>query len=273
MADRIETFKGSRIQHGRHNDRVYVMHLDEGAIGDLLPFLDRLADDNGYGKIIAKIPDVCWPAFEARGYVREAAIPEFFDGRRDALFVAKFLCARRRETDSAPPADERADVRSARPEKGGGPAAVADCGPSDAEALSRIYRETFASYPFPIHRPGYLRQAMAGNVAYYGIHVNGHLAAAAAAEVDAASRACEMTDFATLPAFRRRGFAGRLLTRMHAAVRSRGLRTAYTIARADSRGMNRIFRKSGYRFAGRLVNNTHIGGRIRSMNVWYRKMH
>jgi hypothetical protein len=45
----------------------------------------------------------------------------------------------------------------------------------------------------------------------------------------------------------------------------------YTIARAASHGMNTTFARQGYRFAGTLVNNTHIAGGIESMNVWYRR--
>ena len=50
------------------------------------------------------------------------------------------------------------------------------------------------------------------------------------------------------------------------------MKTAYTIARADSAAMNGVFHKTGYHYAGRLVNNTQIGGRIRNMNVWYKRL-
>jgi len=36
--------------------------------------------------------------------------------------------------------------------------------------------------------------------------------------------------------------------------------------------MNRVFEKCGYSHAGVLINNTQIGGRIRSMNVWYKRL-
>jgi hypothetical protein len=34
--------------------------------------------------------------------------------------------------------------------------------------------------------------------------------------------------------------------------------------------MNVTFARCGYRFAGTLINNTQISGRIESMNVWYK---
>jgi hypothetical protein len=45
----------------------------------------------------------------------------------------------------------------------------------------------------------------------------------------------------------------------------------FTIARARSTGMNVTFAKNGYSFAGTLINNTNISGRIESMNVWYKR--
>jgi len=47
---------------------------------------------------------------------------------------------------------------------------------------------------------------------------------------------------------------------------------AYTIARANSYGMNITFAKANYTFAGKLTNNTNISGDIESMNVWYKKL-
>ena len=59
---------------------------------------------------------------------------------------------------------------------------------------------------------------------------------------------------------------------MDHAARERGHRVAYTIARALSFGMNITFARRGYLFAGTLVNNTNISGRIESMNVWYKRL-
>lgn len=51
-----------------------------------------------------------------------------------------------------------------------------------------------------------------------------------------------------------------------------GMRLAFTISRSGSPAMNVTFKKGGYRFAGRLKNNTHIGGKIESMWVWYKPL-
>jgi hypothetical protein len=49
MIDRVEKICGSRIQHGHHNNRIYVMHLIPAAVHALIPELDRLAAENRYG--------------------------------------------------------------------------------------------------------------------------------------------------------------------------------------------------------------------------------
>ncbi|MFP4419392.1 MAG: putative beta-lysine N-acetyltransferase [Desulfococcaceae bacterium] len=144
--------------------------------------------------------------------------------------------------------------------------------PADTTKMAALYRAVFPSYPFPILDPDYLRSCMENHVLYVGAEWDGTLAAISAAEMDPSDRNVEMTDFATLPEFRRHGLARRLLARMEKEVRNFGIRTAYTIARAGSPGMNLAFAQSGYAFAGTLVNNTHIAGRIESMNVWYKRL-
>jgi hypothetical protein len=44
------------------------------------------------------------------------------------------------------------------------------------------------------------------------------------------------------------------------------------IARAPSFGMNITFARMGYSFAGRLINNTNIGGQFEDMNVWHKNL-
>jgi putative beta-lysine N-acetyltransferase len=138
--------------------------------------------------------------------------------------------------------------------------------------LAKIYGRVFESYPFPIHQPDYIKEMMTKAVSYFCIRIDNAIAAAAAAEVDSLNLNCEMTDFATLPEHRGKGLAGMLLKHMDDKARCQGVKTAYTIARADSPGMNVVFKRRGYRYGGRLNKNSQIGGGIRSMNVWYRRL-
>jgi putative beta-lysine N-acetyltransferase len=275
--DTIETIDGALVQHGPHNDRIYLMQLHTADPYRIAAALDVLGRREGYGKIFAKIPAPAWPAFESAGYVREAEVPGFYNGRTSGYFIAKYLRAERRRI--AP--GERPSAQFAVP--GGGPdrpvrhrhdaqRPVIACRTADAHELSRIYRRVFKTYPFPVHRADYLKRMMKEGVRYFAVRVEGRLAAAAAAEVARREQYAEMTDFATLPGHRGRGLAGRLLRHMEKRVRTFDVKTAFTIARAASPGMNAVFRKHGYRYAGLLRNNTQISGRLESMAVWYKPL-
>jgi putative beta-lysine N-acetyltransferase len=271
MTDTVESIHGSIIQHGPHNNRIYLMHLHGKDVEGLIARLDRLAAERGYGKIFAKIPATCWHSFKSAGYIQEARVPGFFNGQIDGLFIAKFLCADRQQTQA------RSDFTQAqRKPTGTWPddprLLISACSPEDAKAMAAIYRQTFESYAFPIHRPEYIQCMMRKNALYFSVRTRGQIAALAAAEIDATSQTCEMTDFATLPEYRRKGLAYRLLGRLDDEAHKRGVKTAYTIARRDSDGMNRVFAQRGYLFAGCLAKNTQIGGRIRSMLVWYKSL-
>jgi putative beta-lysine N-acetyltransferase len=275
--DTIETLHGSLVQHGPHNDRIYLMRLDPEGVGDLIVALEALARHRRYGKIFAKIPEPAWATFRSAGYIQEAVVPGLFKARLDGYFIAKYMDPKRQAIPAAEMRLERTGPRGAasadavfRP--GRTPRQVVACGPSDADAISRLYRQVFATYPFPVHRPGYLKRTMKAGSRYFAVRREGRMAAVAAAEIHRHDQYAEMTDFATRSRYRNQGLAGSLLRHMEKAVRQRGVRTAFTIARAASAGMNAVFRKNGYRYAGLLRNNTQIAGRLESMTVWYKPL-
>lgn len=276
--DRIERLGRSLVQHGPANDRVYLMKLHREDLPGIVGHIERLGREHGYGKIFVKVPDEAASRFASRGFVREARVPGLCRGRSAGWFMGKYRDPRRARPRDPERIDEvlrlaeakrRAGAAPPPPEAGTG---AAPLGPEHVEALAGLYAEVFASYPFPIHDPAWLREAMAADTAFYGIFHEGRLAAAASAEMDPRWRCAEMTDFATLPELRGQGAAGRLLARMERDMSRRGILTAYTIARAASAGMNIVFARAGYRHGGTLPNNTHIAGRLESMNVWHKTL-
>ena len=277
MTDTIETLSGSVVQHGNHNDRVYVMKLNLQDVPGTLATVEDLAILKGYGKIFARIPRSAWPDFEKSGYRTEAIIPGLFRGRMDGLFVSRYFSIEREKAPINPSNllsrtvnDRHAKMTPGTPH----PALrqVAACRFDEAPAISAIYRQVFESYPFPIQDSGYLKKVMNENVRYYCVRAGDGIAALAAAEIDRENESVEMTDFATLPQWRRTGMADLLLRHMENETRQRGLQTAYTIARAASVGINQLFHSNSYSYAGQLVNNSQIAGSIQSMNVWYKKL-
>lgn len=253
------------------------MRLNTDNTYGLIATLDDMAIKNGYGKIFAKIPATEWCAFKSADYIKEAVVPGFFTGKTDGFFVAKYFSARRQR---APNVENLVDPITQPGEisvnniyrTGRATPDVVSCKPPDAADMSVIYQEVFKSYPFPIQKPTYLKRMMKAGVRYYCIRIEGRIAAIAATEIDLARKNAEMTDFATLSKWRGRGLAGMLLRHMDKKARELGLKTAYTIARAASHGMNSVFQNNGYNYAGLLKNNSQICGSIQSMTVWYKHL-
>lgn len=288
--DRQEKLKGkgldgARIQHGPYSDRVYLMDMGSADPPRLAEYLRNLARRNGYGKIFAKVPEKAAAPFLSAGYELEAKAPGFFNGRETALFLGAYPKEdRRRETDPAE-LDAIRDLALKKGASDGGKAGNESSGVSDASsiricaeadipAMAALYARVFPSYPFPIHDPDYLLETMRSHVRYFGIpskeSESADFLALSSAEMDREHENVEMTDFAVRPDQEGKGHAGRLLAVMDRKMRIAGIKTAYTIARAVSAGMNIVFARAGYQYGGRLINNTQISGSIESMNVWHR---
>jgi len=273
MPDVIEKLDHSLIQHGPDNDRIYLMKLAPEDAGALPTRLKAMAEEKGYSKVFAKVPAGAEEGFLNVGFETEARAEGFFRGEQDAAFMGLFLKPWRRECGHA--ARVAAVVAAAKAKAC--PAPEIDfpdgyecriCEPTDVQAMAEVYRVVFESYPFPIHDPAYLAETMAEHIHYFGVWADGRLVGLSSCETDPAAKNVEMTDFAVLPDQRGKSLAVALLGRMEPFMREHDFRTAYTIARATSFGMNIAFARAGYAFGGTLINNTHISGGFESMNVW-----
>jgi beta-lysine N6-acetyltransferase len=276
--DKTENFHNALIQHGPLNKRIYLMKLGDAQPESLIPAMQHLAEKNAYTKIFAKVAKKDSGKFMENGYEKEAEIPGFYNGEEAGLFLAKYLSEQRRSEKDIEDIEKVMELSQERIRRGGvspflpGDVTLRWCIPDDAEEMSRIYKKVFDSYPFPIDNPDYLIETMREHNVYFGIEIEGKLVSLASSEMDKTAENVEMTDFATLPEYRGRSFAVRLLKYMESQMKTHGIKTAYTIARAVSAGMNITFAKSGYHYAGRLKNNTNISGNIESMNVWYKNL-
>lgn len=274
----MEYLDGALIQHGPLNDRVYLMKMGDTKPDALVDGLLRKAVDAGYSKVFAKIPESANEPFLEAGFLKEAGVPGFFGGSEPAAFMGYYLDSERRREAHPEKLDAILELsRKRRTSKTHPPLpeeefTLGRCGEADADEMAEIYRKVFPTYPFPIHDPHYLRNTMTDHVMYFGVMADGQLVALSASEMDTKSKNVEMTDFATLPEWRGNCLGIHLLSLMEQAVKTKNIKTAYTIARAASPGMNITFARLGYRYAGRLINNTNISGRIESMNIWYKSM-
>ena len=252
------------------------MKIGKNSTPDLPSILVSLAENRGYTKIFAKVPSAEADDFFNAGYLAEATVPGFYNGLDAALFLAYYTDMKRSiESDceiyerTIMTAFERKNDLVAPLDSSG--FNLRKCEESDTGEMARIYKKVFPSYPFPIHSEDYVLETMRGNVDYFCVETKNEIIALSSAEIDMESSNVEMTDFATLPEWRGNGFGVHLLGRMEKEIKKRGIKTAYTIARASSPGMNITFTRQGYGFCGRLKNNTNISGQIESMNIWFKK--
>lgn len=278
MQDKIEKIgNGSIIQHGQLNKRVYLMRLEStDCPATIIQKINKLARENGYTKIFCKIPASAAPLFIANGFFQEAQIPAFYNNSETAFFVSKFLNSDRLleiETDKLNELrimlneqktmyyNKSVNTKGIR---------LRELAKEDNKQIAEIYREVFVTYPFPIYNPEFILKTIHEGTQYFGAEIDGQLVALASAEVDERAKNAEMTDFATLPQFRGRSLAVILLGKIEDTMKAQGITTLYTIARLNSIGMNKTFLKMNYCYSGTLIKNTHIAGKIESMNVLYK---
>jgi lysine 2,3-aminomutase len=257
----------SRIQHGKDSDRVYLIKLDKSDFPDILEKLDSLAKENSYTKIFAKVPDYAKNEFLNSGYLLEASVPGKFH------FMGKYLSDERGKWGNKDLIDDvlRKAQSPAEPISDlVGDFKFRQLGKGDMEDMINLYKKVFDSYPFPIFKKDFLQACMDDNTYYYGVFDGDNLVAISAFDAYPEDSSAEMTDTATLKDYRGRGISQFLLAKMDSAAEEKGLKILYTICRAVSYGINRVFFKAGYTYAGTLPNNTQISGNIESMNVWYK---
>lgn len=271
--DKIELFNNVLIHHGDYNNRLYILKFPEEGNRNLIKKITRKAIDSGYTKVVGKVQQSHLEAFLSLGYKLETTIPKFYNGKEDCCFLSKFLSIERAAFNSRPLKEFKKflDIKSisqqtAMPEG----IIFRELTQDDASEMALIYKEVFATYPFPIYEKDYLIETMQNNVVYFGAFKNDKLISISSAEMDTNSRNAEMTDFAVLPETRGKGLSKILLDMMEAKMKQLDIITLYTIARLNSVPMNKTFLRAGYHYAGTLINNTNISGGIESMNVLYK---
>jgi putative beta-lysine N-acetyltransferase len=276
--DKTIEIDSATIQHGKNNNRIYLMDIGQADPEHLIRRLNEIAVAHHYEKIFAKIPAEHADVFRKAGYSVEASVKGLYAGERDGLFLGKFLHAERSEESLQ--RHYQMITSLARSKQPSQPSDLSSgvtmrmCTGKDASKMAKIYGKVFDSYPFPIDESSFIRRSMKEGTRFACIEVAGKMAALASAECSFASglRYAEMTDFATLPEYRGNGFALNLLKFLEERIAKEGIITAYTIARAVSVGMNVTFAKGAYEYGGRLKNNTDIAGKIESMNVWFKQL-
>ena len=267
--------QASVLQHGKLNDRIYLMKLIQEDAVAAFNTIESLVTRYGYSKVFCKVPTQVAPLFLSKGNILEGHIPGFYCGKEDAFFISKFPKPNRQFTDYPESQlenlfqlmQDRIDVKSYLLST---EYTVRKLGLNDIPQIACLYADTFKSYPFPIHDPSYIAETMGRHVEYFGAFKKDELAALASAEIDFHAKNAEMTDFATHKAHVGHNLSCSLLEMMEYEMQLQGITTLYTIARTASVPMNKTFIRLNFKYAGTLINNTNIAGRIESMNVFYK---
>lgn len=259
-----------------YNRRLKVLDF-EGDLALICRRLDYLADKNQFDKIFIKAKADEWQGFLAHGYMLEGIILHYFNGE-NAYVVSRFLS--RDRITSPTLLDESALIQElmqqSRKDRSldlpeGYQLSVAT--EEDIPGLVILYSHVFASYPSPLTMPDYLLTTMRRNLVYAVIKdPDGNLVSAASADIDVKHSNAEMTDCATFPAERGKGLMRILLVRLEDELRRRGIRCAYTLARATAPGMNKVFYDLTYEYCGRLINNCDISGGFEDINIWSKRL-
>jgi putative beta-lysine N-acetyltransferase len=289
MSDVIARIGNSTVQHGKHNNRLYLMTLSNKDFPNIIDKLDMMASENGYSKIFAKIPSFARDRFTENGYRIEASIPRFRDGQEKIYFMCKYFDRSRMIDDKLEDINKILDVSRSKENILENNAIKFDlprgfkyeiCDESHVSQMANLYGKVFATYPFSIDDPEYIRKTMNENFIYFSIKKNDNIVALSSSEMDTNLQNVEMTDFATLPEYQGKGFALYLLYKMENEMRKRNMQVAYTISRSMSYGINILFAKMGYKYGGTLTNNTNISvikdihslNNFESMNIWYTRL-
>ena len=274
MYDKVEEIGYSTIHHGPYNNRIYLMAYNDKDEDHITNWLDLLANNRGYSKIIAKLPHKIVPKFIQSGFTKEGEIQGYYKGRSTCFFLSKYLDASRLEVKDKLLIDNVIEVAKSKKYKDLPPLksgfSIRQMTQADAENMAKIYQEVFETYPFPICDAEYIKQTMITHVKYFGVTYQGELIGLSSCEMNKEEQNVEMTDFAILPKARNYKLAKQLLHEMEKAMQEAQMKTFYTIARATSYAMNATFSSMGYSFGGTLYNNTQIAGQIESMNLWYK---
>ncbi|MFW6067428.1 MAG: putative beta-lysine N-acetyltransferase [Myxococcota bacterium] len=261
----------------RYSRRLKVVDYEATDYRAMCERLTYLAKANEFTKIFLKAHQHDWQHFLALGFVLEGIIKYFYRGH-DAFVLSKFLTAERADTRDLVDESRLIEKLMKRPRTYNPPPLpegyrLVIAGREHVPQMVRLYRRVFPTYPSPLTHPDYIDQTMQSHVLYRVVlNPKGRVVSAASADLDEKNSNAELTDCATLKSERGKALMYHLLSRLEDDLRERGITTGYTLARAPSVGMNRVFYRLGYEYSGRLVNNCDIAGSFEDMNIWVKQL-
>lgn len=214
--------------------------------------------------------------FINEGYQLEAIFPNYFNGS-DAYAMIKFADLDRSRSEElvkenlifekikALPKDQR---KYKFPDK----VIIREATVDDVHELAVLYDYVFTIYPTPIKDPNYIEKSITEGNIYYVVEENKKIVAAATAEVSATYFHAEISNCATLPEYRGKGYMKALFQELEKELVQIGIFCVFSLARALSTGMNAVLHQLYYGYYGRMVKNCYIFDKLEDMNVWVKDL-
>ncbi len=270
MNKEIQTANASvSIYKDPYNKRIRVDDYD-GDVDEVLVIISQMIS-GWVEKLIVKSRTKDLAFFLSQGFLEEAHVKGYFSGQ-DMHFVVKYYSAERKLSKKWH--EEQQIIESLTNLNEGSkiekPVQISFASPVDAVDLAKLYAEIFLVYPTPVTDPDYIQKNMGAGTIYAYIKELGKIVSAASAEINRKYKNAELTDCATQKHAQGKGYMKKLLLALEERLITEGIKCLYTLARAESVGMNKAFFELGYTYSGRLVNNCNIYSGIEDMNVWWK---
>jgi putative beta-lysine N-acetyltransferase len=248
----------------------------QGNVDQVLVRATELAKAHALTKVFIKSREEDWQFFLSRGCMLEGIYKGYFNGC-DAYCMAFYDDLERRTSDYWLEEDEILNQVLALPLKPDRSTLPSGCTMRiaqlhDAEQLAKLYAHIFQTYPTPMNDSSYVEKTMQDGTIYYLVESSAELISAASAEINTFYANAEMTDCATLPAYRNQGLMRLLMHALEDELIRRHITCAYSLSRALSFGMNAVFYQMGYRYYGRLTKNCDIYDKYEDMNLWSKSL-
>ena len=256
-----------------YSDRIRCDHPDTRAGRALGEALLEAAVRYGRGRVVALCDSDLSAGLQAAGLTLEATMPGFYRGERDCAVMgaapdeARSRLANPEEVEEVERLVQQEWEPRDRPEVDTRRAA-----PQDAPDIARLIAATFEHYPTPSGVPDYIAGLIQAGVPFRTVWEDGEVVACASADLVRQARTAELTDCATRPDQRGRGLMQAILLDLMDDLREMDYPTAFTLARANTPGVNIAFSRLGFLFRGCQIQSCRIGGGIEDMNVWSRRL-
>lgn len=273
--DQVELDKcGFQLISDPANERL-LMSDYYGEVTEIINFLGKKAEETRSSKVICYIRPVDLEIFLANGFLFEALFKWYYAGE-DAYVLCRFYGNERHNVRYAQEENElilQVQQQPIEPRKhlpDGFTLRQADL--KDASQLSQLYDQCFQIYPTPLKEMSYIEHVMQKGTPFYVVVYDGQVVSAASADLNLKQKNAELTDCATLPAYRQYGLMRNLLHILEREMAERGLVSVYSLARALSFGMNKALYQEGYQYTGRLCMNCYIYDKLEDMNLWVKRL-